>query len=492
LTVVRLRRYAQIERKRGKRVIHFVTDRQDSRGSLTRREWLRLGSLAGLGLAAAPGDAASASRAPGFGRAKSVLLLYASGGQSHLDMWDMKPNAPEEIRGAFRPIATSVPGTRLCEHMPRLARLAHLYTIVRNLAHDDLDHGSATYLALTGQFHPQKTSNPPPRPTDFPTYGAVLHRVRPSRRWPYSAVSVNGPALVPELPGPGQFGGFLGRAYDPLWIGDPREALVPLAGLDLRPDLPAERLAERRSLLQSVEQVRQRLENRPALLEMSASYRRAYDLLAASQVRQAFDLRQEPVALRDRYGRHRTGQACLLARRLVEAGVPFLTVVLCLSNRGQDKAPGRTDAYGWDTHNDIFESLQHHLLPRFDQSFATLLIDLKERGLLDSTLVVCMGEFGRAPLVAVERKFAGSSPGRKHWAGAYSIVVAGAGVTHGGLVGASDRHGAYVKGPSLGPGDVAATMFHALGVEPSSHYTDPTGRPFLVATGKPITDLYNR
>jgi hypothetical protein len=213
-------------------------------------------------------------------------------------------------------------------------------------------------------------------------------------------------------------------------------------------------------------------------------------LLAAPQVRRAFDLGQEPAALRDRYGRHRTGQACLLARRLVEAGVPFVTVVLCLSNRGQDKAPGRTDAYGWDTHNDIFEALEHHLLPRFDQTFATLLQDLKQRGLLDSTLVVCMGEFGRAPLVALERTFAGKSPGRKHWAGAYSIVVAGADVTRGGIVGASDRHGAHVQGTPLGPGDVAATMFHALGIDPSGHYTDPTSRPFPVATGKPITDLY--
>ncbi|MBI1917614.1 MAG: DUF1501 domain-containing protein [Planctomycetes bacterium] len=474
-------------REEGKGVIHFVTDRQGPGGSITRREWLRLG---GLGLAASPAAATSASKASGFGRAKSVLLLYASGGQSQIDTWDMKPDAPEEIRGAFRPIATSVPGIRVCEHMPKLARLAHLYTIVRSLAHDDLDHGSATYLALTGQFHPQKTSNPPPRPTDFPTYGAVLHRVRPSRRWPYSAVYVNGPALVPEVPGPGQFGGFLGRAYDPLWIGDASEALVPFAGLDTRHDLSAGRLAGRRSLLQSVERARRHLEDNPALVEMSASYRHAYDLLAAPHVRQAFDLGQEPAALRDRYGRHRTGQACLLARRLVEAGVPFVTVVWCLSNRGQDKAPGQTDAYGWDTHNDIFESLQHHLLPRFDQTFATLLMDLKQRGLLESTLVVCMGEFGRAPLVALERTFAGTSPGRKHWAGAYSIVVAGAGVACGGLVGASDRHGAYVKGPSLGPGDVAATMFHALGVDPSGHYTDPTGRPFPLATGNPIADLY--
>jgi Protein of unknown function (DUF1501) len=470
-------------------VIRFVTDRPGPGGSITRRDWLR---IAGLGLAGFPTLQASSSsgKTPSFGKARSVILVYASGGQSHLETWDPKPDAPEEIRGAFQPIRTTVPGTMVCEHMPKLARLAHLYTVVRNLSHEDLDHGSATYLALTGRYHQKRSSNPPPQPTDFPTYGAILHRIRPSKHWPHSAVSLNGPALVPENPAPGQFGGFLGRAYDPLWIGDASEGPGPLAALEPRPDLPPQRLGERRALLKSLEDARARLEGNRALLEMSTSYRKAYELLASPQVRKAFDLNQEPAALRDRYGRHRTGQACLLARRLVEAGVPFITVIWCLSNRGQDKSPDITDAYGWDTHNDIFEALKVHLLPRFDQTFSTLLQDLDQRGLLDSTLVVCMGEFGRAPLVALEKTFKGSAPGRKHWAGAYSMVCAGAGVTRGGLVGASDSRGAYVKGSAYGPWDVAATMFAALGVDPSGHYTDATSRPFPICTGKPITDIY--
>ena len=198
---------------------------------LTRHDCLRLGGAAGLSLGMLPFLwAAKEQRAaeppvetPGFGKAKSVVLIYASGGQSQLDLWDLKPNAPEEVRGVFKPIATSVPGTMLCEHLPRLAQNAHLYTLVRSLSHDDLDHGSATYLALTGQPHPRKSSNPPAQPTDYPTYGALLQRVRPSNVLPYTAVHVNGPALVPEYAAPGQNAGFLGRACEPLLLGDPTD-----------------------------------------------------------------------------------------------------------------------------------------------------------------------------------------------------------------------------------------------------------------------------
>jgi hypothetical protein len=463
---------------------------------LTRRGVLRLGGAAGLSLgllpflrAAKEHDGAAKSTAPGFGKAKSVLLVYASGGQSQIDLWDMKPHAPAEVRGVFEPAATSVTGTTICEHMPRLARLAHLYTILRSVSHDDLDHGSATYLALTGVPHPKKSSNPPALPTDYPTYGAILHRVRPSRRLPYTAVHVNGPALVPEYVAPGQGAGFLGRACEPLLIGDPTEGPLALRGLDPLPEVSAARLADRRSLRDALDAAGGKGAERP-LREMEQSYRQAYDLLAAKNVRQAFDLSSEPLPLRERYGLHRSGQSCLLARRLVEAGVPWVTVIWNHTNRGQDKQPDDPDAYGWDTHNDIFDALKDHLLPRFDRSFSALLEDLEQRGLLDSTLVVCMGEFGRAPLVALEKTFAGSTPGRKHWPGVYSIVLAGAGVARGGVVGASDRNGAYPSTTPVGPWDVAATMFHALGVAPGGHYTDPANRPSAITTGKPIAALY--
>jgi hypothetical protein len=470
-------------------VLRFVSE---GSGSLSRREWLRLGTLGGLGLAAGSLRTLADQRAtgPGAGRARSVLIVFASGGQSQIDTWDPKPDAPAEIRGLFRPIATTVPGTRLCEHMPQLARRAHRFALIRSMSHDDLDHGSACYLALTGHFHPRKSSNPPIRPDDFPTLGSIVQRLRPPSGLPYRAVHLNGPLLVPELVGPGQFGGFLGRAYDPLALGDVRDGPTELHGLQPRDDLPVVRLDRRRTLLDNLERHCRTLEADPAALDASIRRRQAYDLLSSPRSRAAFDLSREPQAVRERYGLHRAGQACLLARRLVEAGVPFITVFFNTSIRGQDKDLDDTEVYGWDTHNDIFMALRDHLLPRFDHTFSVLLDDLAQRGLLDSTLVVCMGEFGRAPLVALEKNFIGSSPGRKHWADCYSIAVAGAGTIPGKVLGASDRLGAYPSSQSYSPADVAATLFSALGIDPGGHYRDALDRPIRISEGKPIHALY--
>lgn len=422
-----------------------------------------------------------------------MILIFANGGQSQLDTWDPKPLAPAEIRGEFKAIRTAVPGTLLGEHMPLLARVADRYTIVRGMNHDDLDHGSAVYLALTGRFHARKTSNPPPSPTDFPTYGAVLKSVRANARFPYTAIHVNGPALVPATDAPGQFGGFLGREFEPLVLGDVTQERVAMPGLDTASDVPPTRLAARRALLQRLERdghLARPDEIAQRVADWDVLSGQAFQALATPACRQAFDLEAEPLRVRERYGRYRSGQACLLARRLVEAGVPLVTVMFNQGNRGQDKRPGETDHYGWDTHNDIFLALREHLLPRFDRSFSALLEDLDERGLLDQTLVVCMGEFGRAPRIALEATFAGTSPGRKHWASAYSIVMAGAGVRRGAIFGATDSVGAHVKDGRAGPWDVAATMFAALGIDPASHFLDATGRPAQIAEGKPLAGLY--
>jgi hypothetical protein len=474
--------------------LRFIDGLLPPGGHTTRREWLRLGGIAGLGLTAATPSARGAGRRPqgefpGFGRARSVVIVYANGGQSQLEMWDPKPDAPLEVRGEFGAIATAVPGTFLGEHLPLLARLANRYTIVRSAAHDDLDHGSATYQALTGRAHRKKSSNPPPSPADFPTLGALLKRVRPEDRFPDTAVHVNAPALVPEEPGPGQDGGFLGGEYTPTVVGDAREKLV-LFDQAAGAGVPTVRREARRSLLEAIESACHDWERDAAMLAMSRSYRQAYSFLASPRYREAFDLSREPDALRDRYGRHRSGQACLLARRLVEAGVPLITVMWNHSARGQDRRPNDPEWFGWDTHNDIFATLREVLLPRFDQSFSTLLEDLESRGLLDETLVVCMGEFGRAPRVAIEAKFAGASPGRKHWAGTYSIVLAGAGVARGAVLGASDRIAAYPLADRVAPWDVAATIFAALGVDPATEYLDPLGRPFPLTIGTPIARLY--
>jgi hypothetical protein len=458
-----------------------------------RREWLRLGILAGAAgfagrlPAESPNPQHTRKRAV---KPKSVLIVFASGGQSQIDTWDPKPSAPTEIRGLFKSIPTRTPGVRLCEHMPKLAALSHRYAIIRSMSHDDLDHGSACYAALTGHFHPRKSSNPIPKPTDFPTLGAIVRRVRPRGPLPYTAAHLNGPMIAPELVSAGQYGGFLGRAYEPLQIGDVRESATELAGLDPREDLPAVRLDRRRTLLENIDRYRKTLAEDPALMDMSIRRRQAYELLAVPQTRTAFDLTREPRSIRERYGLHRAGQSCLLARRLIEAGVPYVVTFFPTSIRGQDKDPDDGDAYGWDTHNDVFEALKEHLLPRFDATFSVLLQDLEQRGLLESTLVLCMGEFGRAPLVALEKTFAGSSPGRKHWAAVYSIVAAGGGVRGGKVLGSSDKIGAYPASPSWSPADVSATIFDALGIDPEGFYRDALDRPVRVSEGRVLRPLY--
>lgn len=479
-------------------MLRFCDQPQNAHSAHGRRDWLRLGGLAGLSWAL-PGfvprrtlaaDNTAAAAALGFGRAKSVIIVFASGGQSQIDTWDVKPAAPSEIRGAFDSVATSVSGVRFCEHMPRIAAIADKLCVVRNMSHADLDHGSAFYLANTGHYHQRRSSNPLPTADDRPCHGAVLQRVRPNAEFVSTAVHLNGPAEVPKIVAAGQFGGLLGKGFDPLTLGDVTQGDIAIPSLVPHADVPQVRLDARQSLLQSIEQASSNFDAARVSQEKRALYQQAFQMLSRPETRTAFDLSSESDRTRDRYGRNRSGQACLLARRLVEAGVPLINVIWSHNNRGQDLDPSNTDLYGWDTHNDIFKSLQHHLLPRFDQGFSALIEDLDQRGLLDETLVVCMGEFGRAPLVALEKNFVGSSPGRKHWSWVYSIAMAGAGVTPGSVVGASDSRGAYPAVDPYGPWDVMATIFSALGIDPHQEYTDPFNRPFRICEGQVMEAVY--
>jgi hypothetical protein len=469
-------------------------------GRLSRREWLQFGALMGLGSltgrSANAADKSSAEAVTGFGKAKSVIVVFTSGGQSQIDLWDPKPDAPLDVRGDFKPISTKVAGIQFGEHLPKVARIADKLTVVRSMSHQDVDHGSAVYLTLTGHYHAQRSGNPPPRPEDLPTYGAIVQRLRaekklpPAKQFLYDALHLNGPVQMPVLVAPGQFGGLLGKDYEPLVLGDVRVSQAILPGLAPQEDWNTVTLNSRLALKAQLDHHAQKLENNSRALEMNALYRQALDMLAEPRAREAFNLDAEPEAVRNRYGRHRSGQACLLARRLVEVGVPYVNVIWNHANRGQDQAPDDTDQYGWDTHNDIFGSLKNRLLPRFDESFSALIEDLDQRGLLASTLVVCIGEFGRAPRIAVEKNFKGSAPGRKHWATVYSAVFAGAGVQRGAIVGASDRLGSDPVTDRYGPWDVAATVFHALGIDPAGHFTDTLGRPYSITSGKPVMALY--
>ena len=478
-------------------MLRFLNAHPNSAHQSSRREWLRIGGLAGLNWALpglipkrASADSSNNSTAPGFGKAKSVIVVFASGGQSQIDMWDPKPDAPKEIRGAFSSINTAIPGVRFSEHMPQIAKVADKLCIVRSMAHEDLDHGSAFYLSMTGRYHRRRSGNPLPSPEDMPCHGAVLHRVRPNSAFAQTAIHLNGPAEGPLIIAPGQFGGFLGRGYDPLTLGDVTKDEIAVPSLLPLLDVPSIRMQSRQSLLHAVENNMRVMEHQKLGLDKSALYEQAFNMLARQGAREAFDLSKEPHELRDRYGRNRSGQACLLARRLVQAGVPLVTVIWSHNNRGQDIDPTNTDLYGWDNHNDIFEGLQHHLLPRFDRGFSALIEDLDQKGMLDDTLVICMGEFGRAPLVALERTFAGATPGRKHWSWVYSIAMAGAGVQRGAVVGESDSRGAYPRTEQFGPWDVMATMFSALGIDPHQHYFDPVNRPIQICDGRVMDAIY--
>jgi Protein of unknown function (DUF1501) len=478
-------------------MLRFFFERCEPAGRISRSEFLRLAGAGAIAGSLAPRTARAdrpkgeLPRMGGVRRAKSVIVVFASGGQSQLDIWDPKPHAPREIRGEFNPIATSVPGTIVGEHIPRLAALADKYTLIRTMSHLDVDHGSAVYLSLTGQYHARISSNPTPKPTDLPSLMSVYKRVRTGAGTIDPAVQINGPAIVaPQDIAPGQFGGLLGRDFDPMFVGNVNTETVAVPGLMPQPELPAVRIRQRESLLSAIDRYTANAAADTRMVEVQGQYQRAFQLLDDPRTRRAFDLSAEPEPVRHRYGRHRAGQACLLARRLAEAGVPLITVVWNHQSRGQDTEPDDPEMHGWDTHNDIFDLLRGSLLPRFDQSFSALLEDLDTRGMLDETLVICLGEFGRAPIVAREPTFAGTSPGRKHWSSAYSIVMAGAGVARGKVIGRTDRQGAYPATESYGPWDIAATIVSALGVDPAGHYSDPFDRPFPISIGTPIGAAY--
>ena len=305
-----------------------------------RRELLRVFGLGSLLWPMSRIRAAAENRgtaAPGFGRAKSVILVYTNGGQSQLDTWDPKPDAPAEVRGEFAAIRTAVPGTLLSEHFPRLARLADRFTIIRSMSHEDVDHGSATYLALTGRYHARLSSNPPPSPEDAPTYGSVVKHVRPTTTFPYTAVHVNGPAFVPLFAGPGQSGGLLGGDTDPLLLGDVCHEPGGPVGLAPEPELPAIRLSARKTLLESIDQFRQARGRSGNIDDLQGRYEQAYRLLDSPRSRDAFDLTQEKHQLRRtlRPPPPRPGVLCS-ARRLVEVGIPWVTVFFNHNARGQD------------------------------------------------------------------------------------------------------------------------------------------------------------
>jgi hypothetical protein len=442
---------------------------------LNRREMLQVGysGLLGLGLSSWVGTsrAAQPARSP-----KSVIIVFLTGAPSHIDTFDLKPDAPLEIRGEFKPIATKIPGVHVGEHLPGLAARSDKYALIRSFAHRENNHLVATHHVLTGHQQPGAFFDKVASRDDWPCYSSALNYRHP--RPDGTPCGINLPTFLMEGPltWPGQHGGFLGPRHDPWQISrDPNRSDFRVDNLRLAPGLDVTQLGDRLALLDEVNRQQQWLANSADGRRLTDQQQRAASMLTSGRVARAFEMDREPASVRDRYGRHAFGQSLLLARRLIQAGVPVVQ-----ANMGR--------VQNWDSHDNIFPTLKSRLLPPLDRGVSALLDDLATTGMLNETLVVLMGEFGRTP------KISGSpgskSPGRDHWAPCFFGLFAGADVRGGQVIGKSDKIGAYPATTPYSPDDLGATVYHVLGIDPAMEVRDRQNRPVTLNRGQVIQSLF--
>jgi hypothetical protein len=441
---------------------------------VSRRALLEAGSIAALGLSLPGLLRSQAGAAPPPARARSVILLWLWGGPSHLDTFDLKPGAPLEYRGPYRPIATNVPGIEICELLPKLARQADKYALIRSLNHHSNDHGIGGTIGLTGSSSGAVSLSGQVLPGRVqPAYGSVVSRLRESGSAPAGFVAVGGHLHQGHRRIEGEGAAVLGALYDPFRIDYDADEGVKVPQLELIDGVTREGLGDRRRLLASLDSLSRSLEADRRIETLDRFYQQAFSLLTSGAARRVFDIDEEPDDLRTRYGRFRFGQCCLLARRLVEAGVAFVQVnwsshVEPLEDAGDG---------GWDTHDRNYPQLQDRHAWMLDQALSALLDDLAGRGLLESTAVVAVGEFGRTPKI-------NAKAGRDHWQQCYSALVAGGGLPGGQVIGSSDRRGEYPASQPVEPGDLAMTLYHCLGMR-----TSDLTNVGLAPTGAVIEDL---
>jgi len=450
---------------------------------LTRRRLLQVGGMGmfGVSLPKLLAAEAKAGKHPPA-RAKSVIFLFQWGGPSHLETFDMKPNAPEGIRGLHKPMASNADGIQVNSLLPRTAGVMDKVCLIRSMHHTMKNHNSAGYYALAGHAPATDDQRLKDSIDLFPAYGSVVDRLAPGKdpelptfaAFPYS---VSDGSITP-----GQHGSFLGKIHDPLLVlRDPSEPGFGLPELSLPANLTYDRLASRRELQKVVDAQSRLLDYSAAAQGIDAYYDKALAMLHSTKLREAFSLDREPAAVRDAYGRTPYGQSCLLARRLVESGVKFVQVYFSESIGGQSTTDG-----GWDTHGfnntRMFPIIEKRHLPLTDQTLPTLLNDLETHGLLKDTLVVWVGEFGRTPRI-------NANVSRDHWPQCYTALLAGAGVKKGFVYGASDKHGEYPADKPVKPDDLAATIYHLLGIDPHTEVRDTLKRPVPISYGKVITDV---
>lgn len=472
---------------------------------LSRRELLTVGGLSLVGLslpqllAQQARGSNTAAGGPGLGKADSVILIHLQGSPSHIDLWDPKPDAPAEIRGEFKPIGTSAPGMQISEVLPKLAEQAKHFALVRSIGVDPKglrNHGAAIYMLMTGHsplnFSPTGVAVPPSR-DDLPSVGAAITRYRPAAKDMLGNVALCGPVIESGIVGVGQSAGLLGPAFDPFRTFDNPTQPLKLEAYTLPGDVTLDRLQSRVDLRSQLDQqltATSAAADRATVTErgLDPFFSQAVSLLQSGRALKAFRLEEETAALRERFGLTRFGQSCLLARRLVEAGVRFVQITWPAASDAEP-APGPDGS--WDTHRNNFPTLKNDRCPYFDHSLSALIEDLATRGLLERTMVVAIGEFGRSPKIGSPTTDNVGPGGRDHWPECYSFLIAGGGVRGGQVYGESDRHGAWPKADRVHPYDLIATLHHALGIDPQTEYLDTLNRPRrLVERGKPITGLF--
>lgn len=449
---------------------------------MSRRHVLRVGGLGLLGLTLpkllrAEGQTTQ-SKAP-KARAKSVIFLFQFGGPSHIDMFDMKPDAPEGIRGSHKPISSKADGIALSEHLPKLGKVMDKVTLIRSMHHNMNNHNPASYYALSGHAPPVDDITLRDSPELFPAYGSVVDRLAPCAEALPTSVAL--PWVVGDgTITPGQSASFLGKVHDPLLVTrDPNKPDFKLPELSLPAGVTYERLMHRRSIQKIIDQQSTVLSHSAQARGMDAYYEKALAMLDSPKLRDAFNLSSESEKIRDSYGRTAYGQSCLLARRLVEAGTRFVTVHFS-ANIGGDVGSG------WDTHGNsgkkMFPIIEKYHLPMTDQTLPTLLDELDQRGLLDTTLVVWMGEFGRTPKI-------NEKASRDHWPKCYTALLAGGGIKRGFVYGASDKTASYPTTDPVRPDDLAATIYYLLGIDPHTEVHGAGDRPVLISEGNPVMDV---
>jgi hypothetical protein len=426
---------------------------------VTRRGFLKVGflGLAGLTLADHLRLKARAAERGASTKDTAVIQIWLGGGPSHIDMYDLKPEAPVEFRGEFKEIASNVSGIRIGEHLPLEARHMDKMAVVRSVTHTNAGHGMGTHWMMTGYVPTIEIND-----NITPSCGSIVARMRGA-----NAPQLPAYACLPSPP-PSANAAYLGVPYNPFSPGsDPNDAGFQVRDLRLTPQVDLSRFRNRRQLLQGLDKLKRDVDIQGTAEGLDRFYQDAFEIVTSANCRRAFDIHQETPHLRDRYGRNSWGQSALLARRLVEAGVAYVTV-----NMG-----------GWDTHSDNFQSLKNHNLPRYDQALAALVEDLHDRGLNERVLVMTYGEFGRTPRINPQS-------GRDHWPGAMSVVFAGGGLKMGQMIGSTDPRAEYPKTRAVGPQDVLATMYHVLGIDYRHEFYDAAQRPLAILNeGNPIEEL---